>query len=387
MNSGRRSGTTTEGWCKVPFNRPTRDALVQRAVADMDSELQNGAAFIRRTFERAVAIVSAGMSDSQHAHIAYAARQLIIDTADDEILVRWADIFMGPNARKAAQKAEFSVLFTGTAGSTVPANTNLTRSDGATFETLALATIPAVPPFEISATVRAIETGDEGNTTPGTVLAFESTPPAGIDGDVTVEGSGSDPLGGGADIERIEDLRARLLEWLQDPPEGGGAGDYERWAKEVAGVTRAWELPLQYGPSTVLVLFVQDTFDADGNYSGTIFPDATSVQEVYDYIAALAPVTVALQGLFVESPVALPMNPTIAISPNNATVQAQVTQQLQDLVLREGAPDGTLRISQIREAISLAADEDYHDLVSPVADIVSGANQLHTVGTITFQDA
>lgn len=371
----------------MAFDRPTRSALVQRAVADYEAELQNGAALIRRSFERASAVALAGQADSLHAHLAFAARQLIIDSAEDEVLVRWADTFMGPNARRPAQKAEFPTQFTGTASSPIPQGTNVVRADGATFTTLAAATIPAVPPLEVDVIVQALVEGDEGNTIPGTVLTLENSV-AGIDTDTTVQGTGSDPIGGGADLESIPALKARLLDLLQDPPEGGGSGDYVKWALESgSNVTRAWELPLQLGPSSVLVLFVQDTFDSDGFFTGTIFPDGTAVQAVYDYIADVCPISVALQGLYVQAPTALELDPVIAVSPNNSIVQEQIRRSLEDLLLRESKPNGALRLSQIREAISLAADEDYHDLVSPAADVVTTATQIHTLGTITFQDA
>lgn len=365
----------------MPFSRPTLDALVTRSVADVEAELQNGAAYIPGTLERATAIAFAGLAHSQHGHLAWAARQLIIDTAEDEHLVRWAGMFL-PGGRKPATKAEFTILATGAlAEAPIPSGTRYVRADGAVFETLAAAELPASEPFEVEITVRAIDVGSAGNTVPGSTLTLES-PVSDIDPAATVQGSGSDPIGGGADMERIEDLRARLLEHLQDPPKGGAAGDYAKWAKEVPGITRAWELPLQLGPSTVLVLVVQDTFDADGFYDDTNFaPDVAAVQ---DYIDERAPVTAIPT---VQAPVEQAIDFEINISPNTVEVQEQIRRELEDLFLREAAPNGTLKLSKIREAISKAQDEDFHDLVSPAADVVSSATQLPTVGAISWGDA
>jgi uncharacterized phage protein gp47/JayE len=62
----------------------------------------------------------------------------------------------------------------------------------------------------------------------------------------------------GSDIESIPDLRARLLERIQNPPSGGAAEDYVAWALEVPGVTRAWVYPKEMGAGTVTVRFVRD---------------------------------------------------------------------------------------------------------------------------------
>jgi uncharacterized phage protein gp47/JayE len=47
--------------------------------------------------------------------------------------------------------------------------------------------------------------------------------------------------------------------------------------------------------------------------------------------------------------------------------------------------DGILELSKINEAISLAADEDDHVLVSPNADVVPTQGEILTLGTVTFQ--
>lgn len=376
----------------MPFSRPTRDELVRRAVSDMEVELQNGASQIRRTFERSLCIVNAGLADSQHAHIAWGARQAIPDTAEDEIAVRWAQIHMGEDARKQATRAEFPVQFEGDASSPIPEGTRAARIDGVSFETIADLTIPATPPFIVEGTVRAIETGANGNTVPDTTLLLEADVP-GILAEVLVLGDGAQPIGGGADIETVEALKARFLAHLQEPPAGGTEADYLRWALASAThVTRAWVLPLQFGPSTVGISFVQDVLDEDGFWESTTDPGSEQIEEVEDYIRDRAPVSVAaihpdteLSGVRVYALTALPIAMTITVEPNNATIQQAVRRQLEDLVLRLGGPSRTITLSQIREAISIATGEDFHDLVAPVANVTTTATQRHTVGTLTFQ--
>lgn len=377
----------------MPFARPTRDQLVKRCAADIEAELQNGASLIRHTLERSVGVAQAGLAHSLHGHLAWVAKQAIYDTADDEILVRWANMFMGDAGQKQPRHASFTVRFTGSVASApIAAGTRAVRADGAVFETLAADNLASTEPYQVDIVMRAIEAGEGGNTIPGSVLTLESAVDN-VDASATVQGSGSLPIGGGTDLETPAALRARFLEFLQTPPRGGASGDYARWAKEVAGVTRAWEFPLQLGPSTVLVLFVRDTFDDDGFWESTGIPTSLEEEEVADYIRERCPVTIGAfnavgeSGLTVQGPTAVTFTPTIALSPNTAAVREQVNRQLQDLLLRRAEPGGTLSISQIREAISLAAGEDFHDLVSPTEDVVSATTELLVFGEPTYQDA
>ena len=61
-------------------------------------------------------------------------------------------------------------------------------------------------------------------------------------------------------------------------------------------------------------------------------------------------------------------------------------RSLQDLIRRESEPGGTLLVSHIREAISTAAGETDHELVTPVADVTVQATQITTYGATTFTD-
>ena len=368
----------------MPFSRPSLTRLISRARGDIESTLQNGAVFLRRSFESAIARAMGGLSHSLHGHLEFIARQIIIDTAEEEFLVRWAEIFLGVNARKDPIKAEFSILVTGTVASApVPQFTRWTRVDGQVFELqTAGITLPAAAPLEVSVTIEAVEAGQAGNTIPTSVLTLE-TGVANINADAVVEGAGTDAIGGGADIEDIEVLRTRLLDHLQTPPKGGALGDYIAWAKETpdVAVSRAFELPLQLGPGTILVMFVQDIFDANGNFVDTVFPGPADVTAVDAYITTQKPVTAVLT---VQAPTESTLDPSIQLEPNTVEVQAQVLVQLNDLLLRESAPNTTLELSKINEAISIATGEDDHVLVSPVADVVIPVTGLLTIGTPIF---
>ena len=176
-------------------------------------------------------------------------------------------------------------------------------------------------------------------------------------------------------------LLQRLLTKLQLPPSGGNENDYLVWAKEVAGVTRSWVFPAQLGPGTVGLAFVVD------NDPVTIIPDAAKVGEVQAHIAAVKPVTADAT---VFAPVPKVVAFSIAVTPDTPAVRAAVEDELDDLFLRIAAPGGasgvtgTIPLSQINEAISLAAGETDHVLSVPAADVTVTTGEMAIRGTVTW---
>jgi len=65
-------------------------------------------------------------------------------------------------------------------------------------------------------------------------------------------------------------------------------------------------------------------------------------------------------------------------------VQAAVEASLRDLIAREAEPGGTLLISRIREAISIAAGESDHVLTSPTTNQTAAAGEIFTMGAIAW---
>jgi uncharacterized phage protein gp47/JayE len=189
----------------------------------------------------------------------------------------------------------------------------------------------------------------------------------------------------GADDESDAALRARTLRRIRTPPRGGHTNDYEAWALEVPGVTRAWATERALGFGTVSVTFVRDD-DPDG-----LIPDSADVAAVEAYLLEhVDPETGRTVGkpatveLFVVAPTALAQAYSIAITPDTAEIRAAVQAELEDLHLREGTPGGTIYLSQIREAVSAAAGETDNTVSVPSADVTSTTNQIRTLGSITW---
>ncbi|SPD73838.1 Baseplate J-like protein [uncultured Desulfobacterium sp.] len=350
----------------MPFARPDLTTIIDWIASDLESRFTGADARLRRSFFNGIARALAGAVHGAYGFIEFLSEQVLPDKAEAEYMERWAQIW--GVIRKAADAATGNVIFYGANGSVIPAGTILQRSDGAEFATDADVTIGS---GTATGAVTASVAGEDGNTDEGKTLSLTTSLP-GINGSATVAAGG---LAGGAEIEQNDDLRYRLINRIQQPPHGGAAFDYEAWALEVEGVTRAWVYPLHRGLGTVDVTFVMD------DQEGSITPDAGTVQDVQDYIDERKPVTADVI-VFAPTPVALDFE--IQLSPDTTVVRAAVEAELADLLRREAEPDGTVPISHIREAISTAAGETDHDLISPVADVVSGSGELSVMGTITW---
>lgn len=349
----------------MAFQRPSLTDIISRVGADMARFAGLTGAVLRRSVTGIIGRAIAGASHELHGRLDYIARQAIPDTAEDDQLQRWANVW--GVQRKAAEYAAGNVTLTGTAGATVPQGTILQRQDGELFATSADVTFsgPTAP-----VAVLAIAAGAAGNTLAGTSVALQQ-PVAGVQSAAVVAAGG---IQGGADTEDDDSLRARLLQRIREPPHGGARHDYIEWALQVPGVTRAWVYPREMGAGTVTVRFVRDDDD-------DIIPGTAEVAAVYDYIEARRPVTAEL---FVVPPIADPLDLTIQLDPDSTAVRAAVQAEVTDLIRREAEPGGTILISRIREAVSTAAGESDNVVTSPTANVTHTTGRIAVPGTITF---
>lgn len=352
----------------MPFARPTLQQIAARVKLDVQGALAGTAAFFRLSFERAITYAMAGVSHGMHAHLAWIARQLDPNSADDDMVETVHGAPYGVN-KVAAVATQLTLSATGTNGTIVPQDHIYLRADGARYKVDAQQTVSGgTVTFNVTAEIP----GAAANTDVLTVFEVGS-PIAGLASSATVQAV----VVVGSDKETPEAYLNRVNARKQTPPKGGAEGDYEGWTREVGGVTRVWEMPKLEGPSTVTIYAVND----DANPITLLNAKLT---EIADYIDSPGrqPTTATV---YVRTPTLQQIPMTIAIYPNTPEVRTAVEAGLDDFYRREGHPKGMLlSISQLNEAISIAPGEQVHELASPVSDQALAVGTLPTRGPISW---
>lgn len=351
----------------MPWNRPTLPTIITRVATDMQSAMAGVNALLRRALLTIVGRTVSGATHGLYGHQVYLSKQMMLDQCDPDWLARWAAILGKP--QNPATAASGPVTFTGNNTYTVDADTVIVRSDGWEYTLVADATISN---GTVTGTIVATTPGAAGDCTAGMTLAFAS-PVAGINGTITVGAAG---IGGGADVEAIDDWRARVIQRLANPPKAGTSSDYIEWALSVSGITRAWCYPMELGPGTVTVRFMTD--DApDGP-----FPDAAAVAAVQSYLNSVCPVDATI---YAFAPIAQPLNPIIHLTPDSAAKRTAVTASLNDLLARESTPGATIPLSHFEDAIGNTVGITDYVLTNPNGPVVAPTGYMTTLGTITWQ--
>jgi uncharacterized phage protein gp47/JayE len=334
--------------------------------------LELGVDPLRRSVEAALMKALMGQSSDQYGYLTYIFRQLFPDSADEFFFWRWAGIH-GVD-QKPATAWTGTATATGTPGTIIPTGRTFTRSDGATFAlTNGPVTLDGSGEGALTLAADAAYAGADSNLDTGQTLQFTS-PLAGADSAVTI----TDTTHTGSDVETATEGLARLLHELRTPPSGGGPGDYERWALEVDGVTRAWEYANLEGPNTVSVAFVRD----DDGTGAAIIPDADERAVVLAHLQEVAPITVTV---YVIELTALPVDVTIGVlSPDTAAVRTAVETSLADFFSREPEPGTPIPLSRLDSAISNADGEVSHVMTDPVDAVTSTTAQMPILGTVSY---
>lgn len=366
----------------MPLPSSTLGDKIQRAKQTLNARLQGADAGIKRTVENAVAFMQAAMSHGIQGHAQWLENQAP-PGPDSDIKTLETNLSIFGIPRKQPAKATGTLRIFGDVGTLVETTDLFQLADGTQFALDSNATIQEQgTPDYVDVAITAVVAGASGNAAIGTTLRLVN-PVSGVDSEATVQDDGSgEGLTGGTDLEEADDMWTRLQQRLSNPPGPGTEGDFERWALEVAGVTRAWadgDQPL--GAGTVRVYFVRDN-------DTTIFPSAGEVTTVQTYIDGKRPPTmITTVAAPTEAQVAMAIQ--VEVDPDSGLTASQVysniTAALTDLFLRDAHPNGyTVRRSRISEAISSAFGEKAHNLVTPAADIVHTTGQLATVGLIGY---
>jgi uncharacterized phage protein gp47/JayE len=297
------------------------------------------------------------------------ADQIIEDSADeDQLVVLAADwgIYQWP-ARYA--RGTVTLTRTGTDERMVKAGTRLQCAgvDYLTDTDITVSTATA------QVAVTAAVAGAVGNLEAGLTMTLVS-PIAGI---ATRAISGD--IVDGCDKENRASLLSRLQARKRRPPQGGNADDFERWAKSVPGITRAWPYRAIPRRGFVTVLVVRD-----GN-AGTPIPTAGEVATVQAYITRrdIGPIG---PEIIVRAPEPVAMDYVIALSPKTAEVEDAVRKAMRAWYRAESEPGFLGDRSRLSAAISAAIGEEKHRIISPAEDPALTAFQMAVISSVVFEE-
>ncbi|EIJ6701624.1 baseplate J/gp47 family protein [Serratia marcescens] len=357
----------------MPFNVPTLRQLIKTGEQDIEIELDEKLPPVG--VERALNTSFSGAVRDVYDYQSWIADQVvpspksddqtIIDTASTEGVIR-----------KAATYATGKAVFKGS--QPIPLNTEMQARNGNGYHVIT-ASAPANGVQTV--TIQADDVGASGNLDADAQLTLVSPIP-GVESTGVVDGNG---LTGGTDIEPISELLDRLLFRKRNPPVGGAVHDYVIWAREMAGVSRAWAWDAWHGPGTVGLAWVYDS-------RTDITPTAADRAAMNEYLFRHAdPAT----GNFVGKPGGIevwiisltlkPIGPAIKLVPDSAETRRATLANLNALQ-RTLSPGSTLLLSSLRTAIGTATGvTDYTLNIN--SDITSASGELITIGDVTWLTA
>ena len=351
------------------ISRPSLAELNARWIADVQSRISGASAILRRSI---LGVLGAALAAAHHSLYALAqeiGKQSVPYTATGDDLDGWASLYSV--SRRAASVATASVTATGTPGADIAVDTALISATGQEYLVIDAAVVDGAG--EAVLNLEALSAGSAGNVNAGETLSFVS-PPAGVNSAAVVDDGG---IGGGADTERDDALRARLMQRIQNPPHGGNDGDYVFWSTSVAGVEQAWVFPLYGGPGTVRVYIAEAGYDgANPNHAS-----AGLVATAQTYIDTQRPVTASVE---IVAPERQAVDISISAGPDSPELRTAIEASLAEVFAREAAPEGTVRLSHLREAVSQTPGEVDHEITIPAASPTADAGKILVLGDITW---
>lgn len=205
---------------------------------------------------------------------------MLITTATGTALDAHAAAWLPEGRRRqvASGTTDGSIRITGTAAD-ISLNTELVNAAGVRYRTSVNTTVADWGGLGwVNVDVLSVDTGQVCNMLAGETMDFVS-PIAGVDSDASVVGG--DPLVGARDDETNDELRARLVAWMQDPPGGGNWPHYMHYAQGTGGCEKAYVYPNYRAVGTVDVVCLGPGVD-DDNPTGDRF--TVDVDAVWDEI-------------------------------------------------------------------------------------------------------
>ncbi len=230
----------------------------------------------------------------------------------------------------------------------------------------------------VAPAIESVDFAEDANLVSLAGLKFES-PLVGVNEDAQCGFSG---VTGGADQETDSDLRARLLDRIQNPVAHFNVADIDAKAKTVPGVTRVFVFEITPAVGQVTIYFMRDD-DAEGP-----IPSGFDVTEVKNKLNEIRPANTAEVDMIVLAPTAVPTNFDFAsLSPNTSTMKTAVRANLKEFFDQRTTLGVNVTADEYRSAIFNTVDTTTGQILtsfslnSPSGDIPIITGEIGTLGT------
>ena len=324
----------------MAFNERSLKEIYTDLEADCESTLQRYPN--RRSLVNVLIKVLAGASHGWIGRLRWVLDQTFVATADEEHLTMIGQQY--GVYRKAAVKASGVVTFTFTADPVaVEVGTILTADNGQQYSVTTAVTSAGTANVEALVVNAVVAAGG---------------------------------ISGGVEQEDLEDYRTRVKKRLQNPPGCGKESDYEQWALEVPGVTRAWCQPHTPERGEITLRFMTDGLTDDG------FPGEDKIAEVQAYVDSVNPTEARV---YCCAPVKKVVDITInALDPDTVEVKDRINERLKELFVRQSTLAGTIKRNRIIATVTDTSGVENFELAAPAADVVASTNELAVLGEVTY---
>lgn len=333
--------------------RILRDVQNLDADAALDADSDN---FIRACL---TASVAEGLYDYQN----WITRQIIPDTADSDYLEYHARL--RGIMRKKATVATGTIRLSGVEGAVIPAGTRCKDAADAVYSTSVRAVVGASGTQDVPCAALVAGASPDVSNVPVVLLSA----PSGLQSTAHLS------LSGGTDAESDASLLARLLLYMRNPPGGGNAADYKRWALEMEGVTSATVYPLRQGAGTVDIVITGE----EG------IPSLDVVRACQAHIDAQRPCTASAT---VYAPTPQTINITLRLRVQKGQNLAGIRPAVLEVLSAQFAllaPGESLVLAKVLAAIAGLSVVTDAVITAPAANVTLSGLLWARLGTVTLE--
>lgn len=314
---------------------PTLEDLILATISDLEAALSVTIPDDDKNYLRIQSAVQAARLKLLYLNQAKLQKNIFADTAEYEsqggTLERFGRVKLGRSPQPALA-GQYTVTFTGTPGTVVPARTLFNSDDDSLNPGFRFVLDSAYTLGDPDPDIRALTAGVESQLEVGNTLSLVS-PIALVDTTVTVTVEPIPPQ----NAEDLEEYREKTLEAYRLEPQGGAGSDYRLWAADAQGVEQSYpfstEVVTVQGPQIQVNLFIEATEAANPGGNGVPTPAILdAVEDAIEDPTVTRPSRKPLTALVNYLPVTpLPVDVEIVNLQNTSlALEQSIQQQIKD---------------------------------------------------------